>query len=257
MLRRSLTLVLASLVFTSTAEAGALNPWGVPGGKGVFGILPYVYVFPNETNESGVNIYPILYLTYGFTDAFELDVGQSFYFGGDWGSGADTLEIMPRYFFTDTMGVALHALIGTYADGPIDIGPEFQAAWSWDPLDLGLNAGYYLDIYDGNVNAGTIKALIAPEHYFTDSFSVYLEGDIIEYLDPSGTDFQVVPGISWSFAEKHYFSLGVQIPVTDTYDGVGNISYGLWYYTSFGGGGGDDAATRAEHRSSAARLAEK
>src|SRR4029450_558898 len=38
MLRRTLTLVLTSLVFTSTAEAGALNPWGLPGGEGVFGI---------------------------------------------------------------------------------------------------------------------------------------------------------------------------------------------------------------------------
>ena len=234
MLRRTLTLVLTSLVFTSTAEAGALNPWGLPGGEGVFGILPYVYVFPNETDESGANIYPILYLTYGFTDAFELDVGQSFYFGGDWGSGADTLEIMPRYFFTDTLGIALHTFTGTYSGGTFDFGPELQGAWSWDALDLGVNLGYYMYDPFGTFNAGVIKAIVAPEHYFTDSFSVYVEGDMAAYLDPSATEFQIVPGVSWSFAETHYFSLGVQIPL-DTYDGSTKPSVGLWYYTSFGG----------------------
>ena len=92
MLRRSLTLVLTSLVLSSTAEAGALNPWGLPGGEGVFGINPYLYVFPNETDESGANIYPILYLSYGFTDSADIIVGQSFYFGGASGDEAQADE---------------------------------------------------------------------------------------------------------------------------------------------------------------------
>jgi hypothetical protein len=232
--RRTLTLVLMSTMLASTAEAGALNPWGVPAGEGVFGINPYIYVFPNETDESGVNIYPILYLQYGITDPLDIIVGQSFYFGGDWGSGADTLEIMPRYFFTDTMGVALHTFTGTYSGGTFDFGPEFQAAWSWDALDLGLNVGYYMWDPFGTFNAGQITAIVAPERYITDGFSIYVEADFTQYLDPSASEFQIVPGISWSFAELHYFSLGVQIPL-DTYDGSTKPSVGLWYYTSFGG----------------------
>ncbi len=243
MLRRTLTLVLTSMALVPTADAGALNPWGVPAGEGVFGINPYVYLYPNETGASGINVYPILYLQYGITDPFDLIVGQSFYFGGDWGSGADTLEIMPRYFFTDTMGVALHTFTGTYSGGTFDFGPEFQAAWSWDALDLGLNVGYYMWDPFGTFNAGQVTAIVAPERYFTDSFSVYIEGDVTQYLDPSDTEFQIVPGVSWSFAELHYFSLGVQIPL-DTYDGSTKPSVGLWYYTSFGGS--DDEAEEAD-----------
>ena len=56
MLRRTLTLVLTSTVLASTAEAGALNPWGVPAGAGVFGINPYVYAFPNETMTFGATV---------------------------------------------------------------------------------------------------------------------------------------------------------------------------------------------------------
>src|SRR6185503_2500789 len=134
-LRRLTTAVLASLAIApalapSAAHAGALNPWGLPAGQGVFGINPFLYVFPNDDGTSGVNLYPILYLQYGFTDSADIIVGQSFYFGGNWGSGADTLEIMPRYFFTDTLGIALHTFTGTYSGGTFDFGPELQGAWS-------------------------------------------------------------------------------------------------------------------------------
>jgi hypothetical protein len=236
MLRRTLTLVLTSMVLASTAEAGALNPWGVPAGAGVFGINPYLYVFPNDDGTSGANLYPILYLSYGFTDSVDLIVGQSFYFGGNWGSGADVLEIMPRYFWSDTMGIALHAKIGTYSGGPFEIGPELQAAWSTDALDFGLNLNYLAYNDPAGFDAGSINVILAPERYLSDAVSVYLEVDASYALtaDVDPVFMQVVPGVSWSFAETHYFSLGVQIPFVPEFDSS-LIAPGIWYYTSFGG----------------------
>ena len=81
----------------------------------------------------------------------------------------------------------------------------------------------------------------APEHYFTDSFSVRKD---VTSTDLSGTDFQVVPGISWSFAEV-LLLLACRsrslIPTT-----ASACRTGL-HYTSWSAGG-DDAVAMGRER---------
>jgi hypothetical protein len=247
MLRRTFVLVLASTALSSSAFAGALLPWGLPAGAGVVGINPYVFAYPNDDGTSGVNLYPILYGQYGISDDVDVIAGLSGYLGGNWGTGLDTVELMPRYFFSDTMGVCLHAILGAYSGGPIEFGPELHAAWSGDALDLGLNLSYLAYTDPAGFDAGTVSLLVAPERYLSDSFSIYLEGDVLYGITASAVEAQLVPGVSWSFAETHYFSLGAQVPVTSGgYDGNTKVAPGLWYYTSFGGSGDDEAPEAVE-----------
>jgi hypothetical protein len=227
----ALAALLALASFSGAAQAGPLNPWGAAIGEGVVGVNPFLYVY------SGPGVLPILYGQYGFSDSADIIVG-----GGAWlakgESGFDTLEVMPRFFFTENLGVAVHALVPGSFDSA-EVGPELHGYWSTDSLDLTVNAGWRPSFGGGGFGLGGPFAMVAPERYLNDTWSVYVEldgaYDLTEGLpSDSRLSAMVVPGVSAGFAETHYLSLGLQVPVVPAPTAEA-LSVGMWYATSFGG----------------------
>jgi hypothetical protein len=219
-----------SLVMMMPAAASPLNPWGVHVGKGSKFLTPFLYV------DQGVSLYPYVYGQYGISDQMEILVGAGATVGK--ASSFDSIEVMPRYFFTDEHGVVLHAFI--YPGGGAALGPEYHGVMETGPITLTVNAGWRPTLNNG-FSAGSAFAMVAPEYYITEGTSVFLEVDPSMLLvDVPGLEAKdkisltVVPGVSTVFAEKHYVALGIQVPVMPGFD-TKAISAGAWYSVALGG----------------------
>jgi hypothetical protein len=221
------------LLLSLPAAASPLNPWGATVGEGVVGITPFLYV--DQTPAA----YPLLYAQYGVSDSFELLVGAGATIAGpDVGSSFDSVELMPRFFFSETSAAVLHA---TWAPGAqdVEVGPEYHGAYSMDALDLTVNLGWAPSVGASGFGLGTLHAILAPERYLTDSTSLFLEinpsWDLNDYggAEVDRLYVEVVPGVSTSFADTHYVALGVAVPVTG-FDATA-IYAGAWYSIAFGG----------------------
>ena len=229
MLRR---LPIAALLLTVSAPAFAapLNPWGVHVGKGVFAVTPFVYV------DQTPGVYPLVYGQYGVSEQLEIlaGVGATVVPFGSF----DSVELTPRFFLSDTTGVALHL---TYAPGDtgVTVAPELHGAYELGPIALAVNAGWSPYVGGAGFSAGSIDLMVAPEYYFTDASSFFLEINPSLDLTTVGAAgsaplyLEVVPGVSTAIADTHYFALGVGIPVTG-FDPTA-IYGGLWYSVAFGG----------------------
>ncbi len=208
------------------AAAAPLNPWGVHVGKGVLAVTPFVYV------DSGPGVNPLVYGQYGVTESLEVLVGAGAVVVP--GASFSSVELMPRYFFDDTTGVALHA---TWAPGEdqVKLAPEWHGFYQDGAVALTVNAGWGPSFGATGFSGGSLYAYIAPEWFFTEASSVFLEIDPAFDLtvDDDSFSLQVVPGISTAVAETHYFAVGVGIPVTGF--NPADITVGAWYSIAFGG----------------------
>lgn len=217
---------LALFAVASPAAASPLNPWGAYVGDGVTAVTPFLYV------DQSPRFYPYVYGQHGFGPKLELLAGV----GASFGSGPftfDSVEVMPRYFFTDSGAVALHA---TWANGGgTTLAAEYDGAYEFGSFALTVNVGYGPTFYDGGVAPGDIYALLAPEFYFTDATSLFVEVDPTYTLgEGGGLYMEVVPGVSTAIADTHYFALGLALPVAPEFDSSG-IYVGAWYSVAFGG----------------------
>jgi hypothetical protein len=150
----------------------------------------------------------------------------------------DEFEIMPRYFVHETTAVVLHAL---YVGGDTDVavGPEVHGVYPIGPLTLTANVGWLPRFGGSGFGGGSASAQIAPEWYFTEASSLFVE--VNPELDLSAGDaafgdrfyMEVIPGVSTAIADTHFFAFGAAIPVTG-FDPSG-IYGGLWYSIGFGG----------------------
>lgn len=223
-------LPLLALSLPATALAGPLNPWGTATGDKTLAINPYMYIMPDG------EITPTLYASVGIGDKFDIyaGIGTSMRFNNTdniFSPGA--IELFPRYFVTENVGFALHAI---YVPGEVDavLGPEVHAAWSVGRFAFTGNLGWHPMIGQSGFDAGGLYAIIAPEIYIVpDRLSFYLEVDPgLSLVDPE-FDMTLVPGFGVVLDEAgaHSLSLGVQVPVAMD---PGPVSVGLWYGTSFG-----------------------
>lgn len=231
-----LRLLLASILLCSALPAAAspLNPWGATVGEGVVALTPFLYV--DQTPAA----YPYLYAQYGFSDSFELLVGAGATIADP--SSFDSVEVMPRFFFSESSAAVLHA---NWAPGgtDVEIGPEYHGYYSMDAMDLTVNVGWTPSLGSSGFAPGTVYAMIAPEKYLTDATSLFLEIDpYYDLNDYGGAEVdrlyvEVVPGVSTSINETHYLALGVAVPVVGvpTDEIVGGIYVGAWYSIAFGG----------------------
>ena len=210
-----LTLALLFASVGSVAHAGALNPWYGRLGDGDAAVTPYVYVMNQGSVDASV------YVQSSFARHFDLLVGA----GGSMVPGASTgfsgVDLMPRYFFTDTIGATVRTKVS--ADGSTSVGPELHGVFSAGSFTFAVNAGYADQAAYG---------LFAPEWSFGDRFSMFLE---IDPVVPVGgaVALTAVPGFGLTLDRKgrHTAALGVQIPTLQPEA----PSYGLWYSTSIGG----------------------
>lgn len=212
------------------AAASPINPWGVEVGEGVFALTPFLFV------DQGVGLYPYLYGQYGVTDRFELlgGVGATVLPG----VSLDSAELMPRLFFSDTTAVALH-LKYVAGSNAVSAAPEWHGVYPAGPLTLSINAGWAPSFGAGGFAAGSAYAYVAPEYYFTEATSIFLEIDPSVDLNDYGVStpdrfaLSVLPGVSTCIGERHYFAVGVSVPVTG-FDPTA-IYAGAWYSIAFGG----------------------
>ena len=229
-----ITLVGAFASLAGTAHAYPLNPWGVGTPQGTLVLNPFLYAYPGPD----INLIP--YALYGITDSVDVIGGVSVgYAGGGYFGG---VEVIPRYFFADNMGLALHVLAG---GGQVTFGPEFHGVFGGDSFALTLNAGYLPSIVFGDAggfSAGSVKALIAPEYNFSSQFSVFLEVDPTYTLgEYGGLGLVLVPGVGFALDEDqtHTFAVGLQVdnPQSKAVSSFAQekLSVGLWYSTAFGG----------------------
>jgi hypothetical protein len=213
--------------WTTPAHASPLNPWGAYVGKGVFAVTPFVYAYPDPSAQ----VY--LYGQYGLTDNVELLAGV----GGTVVPPAsfDSVELMPRYFFSDSTALALHAT-WVPGEGDVKVAPEWHGVYAVGPVGLTVNAGWGPTVGASGFSPGAVFARVAPEWYFTEASSVFLEVAPSYELTASNDAFslELVPGVSTAVADAHFLAFGVGIPVTG-FDPAG-MYLGAWYSYAFGGG---------------------
>lgn len=229
-----LAIVGATLGLSGAAYAYPLNPWGTATPKSTFVLNPFLYAYP------GPDILLIPYGLYGFTDQVDL-IGGLYVEYAD-GVSFGGVELLPRYFFADNMGVALHIIAG---GGAVTVGPEFHGVFGGDSLALTVNAGWLPVIGLGNsagFSPGAVKALIAPEYNFSSQLSVFLEVDPTLTLgEGGGLGLVVVPGVGFATDEDqtNTFSVGLQVdnPQSKAVSSFAKekLSLGLWYSRAFGG----------------------
>lgn len=218
----------------STAEAYPLNPWGslLPSDKVT--INPFVYVYP------GPFLYPYMYAGKGLTEKLDVWAGVGATIGLE-GSGASraSIEVFPRYFVTEELGLSLHL---TFVPGVgLTTAPEAHFVKTWDKFSLTVNASYKPQILfsGGGFDVGSVYAIIAPEWYFSEQFSAFLEVNAGTSLTGGGMATQLVPGIWFALDpdQKHSFAIAAQVPIlrVGEYGADFDYSAGIWYSTAFGG----------------------
>lgn len=226
------TLILAAgLLSLSAADAQAypLNPWGSKTGTGVIAINPFLYVY------GGPSFYPYFYGAYGVNDKVDVWAGVGGAVeGGSVGFGG--LELFPRYFVNENVGLVAHFFIGSDSIIP---SPEVHYVQSWDKFALTVNAGWRPVVgYNGSFSTGTINAIIAPEYNISSQLSLFLEIDPIIGLDGSGLALTLVPGVGFALDEDqtNTFAAGLQVVVAPgAFDPATALSFGIWYSRAFGG----------------------
>lgn len=216
-----LGLILSWLLFAiCPASAAPLSPWGVPVAPGAGAVTQYVYV--NGGGLSGST-----YLQGGLADGLDLIGGLSYgAAGGSFAGGP--VEFMPRYFFTDSVGVAVRAA-STTTPGALELGPEVHAAWAGDRFAFTANVGWR-PLVGGGGSLGYAFGYLAPELLLGDHLSVYVEVNPTLTLEKPEFSLSLVPGVGL-LAGGHAASLGVILPTAD----LGGWLVGAWYGYAWGG----------------------
>lgn len=221
-------------VSESTADAYPLNPWGSLLPSDSVTINPFIYAYP------GPFLSPYLYAGKGLTEKLDVWAGVGADIGLE-GSGASlpSIEVFPRYFVTEELGLSLHL---TFALGEgLTTAPEVHFVKTWDKFSLTVNASYKPQIlFDGTgFDVGSVYAIIAPEWYFSEQFSAFLEINAGTSLTGEGMATQLVPGIWFALDpdQKHSFAIAAQVPIlrVGEYGADFDYSAGIWYSTAFGG----------------------
>lgn len=197
------------------AEAGALNPWYGRLGDGDAAVTPYVYVMDGGSVDASV------YVQSSFARHFDLLVGAGGSMVPNAEAGFSGVDLMPRFFFTDQLGLTLRTRLG--ADGTAAVGPEFHGVFARGAFTFAVNAGFADQAAYG---------LFAPEWSLNDRFSLFVELDPV--LPVGGApSLLTVPGVGLALDKnaRHTCALGVQIPTLSP----APPSYGIWYSTAIGG----------------------
>lgn len=217
-------------LFAGTAIAG-LNTWGAHTGVDVAAVTPFFYAYDDRT------VAPSIFVSAGVSERVDLIAGMAttFDFSGTGGDVAQlaSVELMPRFFITDEVGLALHSAYFP-SDQSVMLSPAVHAVGQWGRFMLTANVGWQPTIADGGFDPGRAFAILVPEVRVAGTLTFFTEVNPGVAFDGAGTvDLTVVPGIGFAFGEgdAHAMALGVQVGVMPTT----TLSGGLWYSTAWGG----------------------
>lgn len=237
-LTRWLGVALAGLVATSMAtdaNAGGFTPWGGGTGDQTVALSPYLFVGGDGTTT----LAPYLFM--GATDHFDVMVGYSFSVdpnpdtpGSEFSTGA--IEVMPRLIINNNAIFALHALYAPGADDAV-LGLEFHGLAGSDFFGITYNAGWWPSIGgEAGFDSGDVYALLVPEFFVTDRFSIFAEFNPGVTVDNDVGDPEfyasVVPGVTVYVDKdlKHSVTAAATLSVAPEWGGA---TFGLLYWTDF------------------------
>jgi hypothetical protein len=228
-------LVAFVVLWSLASHAAPLNTWGVFVGKGVFAATPYLYAGPSFGAQ------PWLYGEYGFDDSFELAgaVAATFAPAGSF----EAVELMPRYFFDENTGVALRATYSPLTSSAI-IAPELHIVRTWGSFEITLNPTWAPAVGRDGPRLGSVGGIFAPEWFFSESCSAFVELTPMFSLDREAgswekrLSFEMLPGIGFTVAKDHQFSMGVGVPLLRFRSS--EVYAGMWYSYAVGGEAADD-----------------
>lgn len=213
------------MLFLSVALASPLNPFTTATSSGTFLLNPYVYVYADGS------VSPLVYVSTGLGSHADVYVGAGGGFGPD-GFGGAGIEVMPRYFFNPDIAVAAHVLYSV-GSPEVTIAPEVHAMHSWGNMAFTANVGWRPTFGGEGFDKGSVVAIVAPEVFFSDRVSAYLEIDpTIPVADLAAASLTLVPGIGLTLGAEsnHFVSVGVQVPA---FPEISAPSVGMWYAVAF------------------------
>ena len=210
-------MLLLPLVALSPALAAPLNPWGAHVGDATVTLTPFVFV------DGAPGVYPYVYGQVGLTPRFELLAGVGGTLAAE--SGFDHAELMPRWFLAESTAVALGA---TWNPGVVALNPQLQGVYELGWLTLTANLGADVVLPLGGGAAGLEAwVMVAPEWYFTEASSIFLELDARRSFDTFDVSAELIPGVSTAFADTHFVAVGVGLPL---WPAALDATYvGAWY----------------------------
>lgn len=206
------------LLAPGVASAGTLSPWGAHTSVGETWLTPYLLVEPGAVSNN-------TYVAIGTGDRFDLIGGVGLGYADTFEAGV--VEVMPRYFVSDQVGVVLR--VGSVPGMPqLEVGPELHAAWGAGPLAFTTNLGWRPVVGEGSA-AGSAFAVFAPELFVTEALSLFTEVNPGVDLGAGDVDVTLVPGFGFAKGDQG-FAIGTQIPLADP----GAWSVGAWYSVRLG-----------------------
>jgi hypothetical protein len=234
-------LTLVCLGMPMVAQAGPLSPWGLHTASGETWLTPYVYVGRGSLSQA-------TYLSIGLGDRFDLIGGFGFGWRGGFQPGA--LEAMPRFFVNDHVGLVVR-VASVPGASQLEVGPEVHAGWRTGRLGFTANLGWRPALGEGG-GVGQAFAVLGPELFFTDAFSLFVEvNPSVDLTDPGVAALTVVPGFGLARG-AHGVALGVTLPTDDL---AQRFTVGGWYSVSPRHRWGPGSPTRAMRPRMASRVA--
>lgn len=173
----------------ATAEAGSLNAWGLALGKDSVAVMPFA-----SAGDGGQ--FSQIYAAAGVGDAVDVNVAAGTAVGWDGGTET-TLELLPRVFVTDTVGLGVHLYWTAGAEGVV-LGPEAHGEWSAGRFTLGTNVGWTPGLAR-DATFGDVWAVVAPELWLADRLSVFCEVDPVVPVTGDVPAVTLVPGVGALF----------------------------------------------------------
>lgn len=229
-------LILCTLFSPSIANAYPMNPWGARVPDRTIAINPYLYAYPGPT-FTGIG-----YGAYGFANRFDVYAGIAVDAAAPEDGGVlsiGTFELMPRVFVIPELAFSPHLFYTP--GGAFTPAPEAHFAKNWGRFALTANLAWRPEFgttpdHD-EFNPGSLVALLAPEVYFGERASLFLELDpTLSLTSVEDTTLTLAPGIWWALdaKQKHSFAACLHMTVPATGGIETTLSPGVWYATSFG-----------------------
>jgi hypothetical protein len=151
----------------------------------------------------------------GWGDRADVNVGVGSLMGWKGGS-ATTLELLPRFFIHETLGVGAHLLVTPGAPGVV-FGPEVHGEWAAGPFVFAANVGWMPSVGGKATSPGEVWGVFAPEVYLHPRASLFFEVDPIYAVEEHAWSATLVPGIGVLFDDDgaHSASLGIGLSPGD------------------------------------------
>lgn len=216
--------------FWGTAWASPLGAGGPALGARTVAVNPAINVDLEGTVESG------LYLTGGLREEIDLTIGAAWALGADGTVVPGAVEIMPRWFVHESVGLGLYTSWAPGEDEAV-VGPQVHLNGAWGSVGV-FGDFAWSPVVGRATGVGAVSVNLAAELSLFRSLSTFLEASGELDLQTLESAVAVTPGFSLVLDRdgRHEMAAGLRVPVGRARQGpVGNPGYsvGVWYSVAF------------------------